>query len=159
MSVIKHLLYGKTAIKQQREQIIELFTQALKRARTIICLDGNLADWAVDYIHKLCPDKPIHTVHNQHIGQKSKIHFLEGVIDKKEVFRPNKYSPWVKNLLQAPVVALCSDNKTFLDGVEKLLKKQGKKGLNINRDTSNSKPVTAFSVSIWDKIGMVSKVG
>jgi hypothetical protein len=144
MSVIKHLLYGKTAIKQQREQIIELFTQALKRARTIICLDGNLADWAVDYIHKLCPDKPIHTVHNQHIGQKSKIHFLEGVIDKKEVFRPNKYSPWVKNLLQAPVVALCSDNKTFLDGVEKLLKKQGKKGLNINRDTSNSKPVKEF---------------
>jgi hypothetical protein len=30
---------------------------------------------------------------------------------------------------------------------------------NLRNVGSNSKPVTAFSVSIWDKIGMVSKVG
>ena len=48
-SIIPHLLTSSTIPKHLGNRIINLFKEALDRASKIICLDGNLSDWVVEF--------------------------------------------------------------------------------------------------------------
>lgn len=67
-SVVKHLLHSSTV--KNRDKIISLFGEAIRRARQVICLDGLMADWVVDYLHSLAPEKQIIRAENTHLGEK-----------------------------------------------------------------------------------------
>jgi hypothetical protein len=54
-SVIKHLLHSPTV--KNRDKILNLFAEAIRRSRQVICLDGLMADWCVNYLQTIAPDK------------------------------------------------------------------------------------------------------
>lgn len=135
MSVVKHLLLSPTIPKFKRDQILELFSEAIRRARTVIGMDGLLADWAVNYLAAICPEKKIIKAHNTYKADKPAINFLVGTQGLDEKLKPNDRSPWVKLMLEAPVLVICSDSQIFLEAMEEYFQKRGAKTLRIDSKT------------------------
>lgn len=134
MSVIRHLLHSPTV--KGRDNILELFHQALQRASQVVCLDGNLADWSVQYLHELAPDKKIIRLDNTYQGDKALINFLLGTVDIDEEVRKNDRSPWLHHLLnESQVPAICADSQVFAESLDNLLTERGLKVLRIDSKT------------------------
>jgi hypothetical protein len=73
-SVIKHLLHSPTV--KNRDKILNLFAEAIRRSRQVICLDGLMADWCVNYLQTIAPDKVIIKAENTYQGKKPLINLL-----------------------------------------------------------------------------------
>jgi hypothetical protein len=143
MSVLRHLLHSPTV--KGRDNILELFQEALNRANQVICLDGCMADWAVKYLHELAPGKKIIRAENTFQGDKPTINFLLGTVDIKEEVRKNDRSPWLHYLLNdSPVPAGCSDSQVFIESLDNLLTEQGLKVLRIDSKTVSEEHVREF---------------
>lgn len=143
VSVIKHLLFSSTI--RNRRQVIERFFEAIRRSDRVVCLDGLMADWVVNFFKKICPEKQIVTVENTWKGDKAEIYLLEGTIDFQEKLRKNDKSPWLNVLLnQSAIPAVCSDSQIFIEALDNLLIEQGKQGLRIDSKTTSTKEVKEF---------------
>lgn len=142
-SVIKHLLHSSTV--KNRDKIISLFSEAIKRARQVICLDGLMADWVVDYLRALAPEKQIIRAENTYLGEKPRVNFLLGTagIDKK--IKVNDRSPWLKYLLEdSPMPAVCSDSQVMIEALDELLSAKGLKVLRVDSKTVPEQYVKDF---------------
>jgi hypothetical protein len=142
-SVVKHLLDSSTV--RSRDKIISLFTEAIRRARQVICLDGLMADWVVDYLHSLAPEKQIIRAENTYLGEKPRVNFLLGTagIDKK--IKVNDRSPWLKYLLEdSPMPAVCSDSQVMIEALDGLLSAKGLKVLRVDSKTVTEQYVKDF---------------
>lgn len=143
MSVIGHLLHSPTV--KGRDNILELFQEALNRASQVICLDGCMADWAVKYLHELAPGKKILTAHNTFQGDKPTINYLLGTVDVEEEVRKNDRSPWLEYVLNhCPVPAVCSDSQVFIESLDNLLSEKGLKTLRVDSKTVPEEYVKEF---------------
>jgi sugar-specific transcriptional regulator TrmB len=143
MSVIKHLLHSPTV--KGRDNILELFQEALQRASQVICLDGCMADWAVKYLHELAPGKKIIRAENTFQGEKPTVNFLVGTVDIEEEVKKNDRSPWLDYLLNHCVVpAVCSDSQVFIESLDNLLTERGAKTLRIDSKTVPEEYVKEF---------------
>jgi hypothetical protein len=135
MSIIRHLLHSSTV--KSRDKILELFHQAILRAKQVICLDGNLADWAVKYLTALAPDKKSIRFENTYRRDKAHINFLIGTIDIDEEIKKNDRSPWLDHLFnESGVPAICSDSQVFAESLDNLLSEKGLKTLRIDSKTA-----------------------
>ncbi len=153
MSVIRHLLHSSTV--KGRDNILELFHQALHRASRVICLDGHLADWAVKYLHKLAPDKKIIRFTNSYQGDKPLVNFLQGTVDIEEKVRKNDRSPWLDHLLNdCPIPAICTDSQVFAESLDNLLTE---KGLQVLRIDSKTVPEQYVKDCLLDTDGYIEK--
>jgi hypothetical protein len=143
MSVIRHLLHSPTV--KGRDNILDLFQEALQRASQIICLDGCMADWAVKYLHELAPDKKIIRAENTFQGDKPTVNFLLGTVDIEEEVRKNDRSPWLEYLLNhCAVPAVCSDSQVFIESLDNLLTERGLKTLRVDSKTVPEEYVREF---------------
>lgn len=143
MSVIRHLLHSPTV--KGRDNILELFQEALQRASQVICLDGCMADWAVKYLHELAPGKKIIRAENTFQGEKPTVNFLVGTVDIEEEIKKNDRSPWLDYLLNHCVVpAVCSDSQVFIESLDNLLTERGAKTLRIDSKTVPEEYVKEF---------------
>lgn len=135
-SVIKHLLHSPTV--KNRDQIINLFGEAIRRARQVICLDGLMSDLVVDYLHSLAPEKQIIRAENTYLGEKPRLNFLLGTVGTEGKTKVNDRSPWLKYLLEdAQLPAVCSDSQVMIESLDDLL---SAKGLNVLRVDSKTVP-------------------
>lgn len=150
ISVIKHLLFSPTI--KNFSKIKELFTEMVKRADRIICLDGFMQDWAVDFFRELCPAKEIVTIENTFKGNKPQVHLLEGTIDVKEKVRVNDKTPWVKKALNSDCPALATDSQIFGESMENLFKEQGREGIRIDSKTVSEPSVKDFFTNPAEEI-------
>jgi len=138
-SVIKHLLHSPTI--KNRDQILSLFKEAIQRSRQVICLDGLLADWCVDYIKAIAPDKRIITIENTYKSDKSIVNFLMGTIKEWEnssnrLLQVNDRSPWLNCIMEySEVPVICSDSQVLIEALDNLLTQQGCKTLRIDSKT------------------------
>jgi len=138
-SVIKHLLHSPTI--KNRDNILSLFKEAIQRSRQVICLDGLLADWCVDYIKAIAPDKRIITVENTYKSDKSIVNFLMGTIKEWEnssnrLLQVNDRSPWLNCIMEySEVPVICSDSQVLIEALDNLLTQQGCKTLRIDSKT------------------------
>jgi hypothetical protein len=138
-SVIKHLLHSPTV--KNRDKILSLFAEAIQRSRQVICLDGLMADWCVDYIKSMAPDKQIITAENTYKGNKPLVNLLMGTIKEWEnpatrTIKVNDRSPWLKFLLeQSEVPAICADSQVFIEALDDLFTQKGYKTLRIDSKT------------------------
>ena len=141
-SVIRHLLFSQTV--RNREHILNLLTEAIRRCDRLICLDGMMADWVVDYLTQLCPDKQIETIENTWKGNKAPVNFLMGVeVDGK--LKVNDRSPWLDELLnRAPVPAIGLDSQVFAESLDNLLTSMGYNVLRIDSKTVKEQYVKEF---------------
>ena len=143
MSVIRHLLHSPTV--KGRDNILELFQEALQRASQVICLDGCMADWAVQYLHQLAPSKKIIRAENTFSGDKPTVNFLLGTVDIEEEVRKNDRSPWLEYLLNhCEVPAVCSDSQVFIESLDNLLTERGLKTLRVDSKTVPEEYVKEF---------------
>jgi hypothetical protein len=134
MSIIRHLLHSSTV--KNRDNILELFHQAILRASQLVCLDGNLADWAVKYLNALAPDKKIIRLENTYRGNKAHVNFLIGTIDIDEEVKKNDRSPWLHQVLNnSRVPVICTDSQVFAESLDNLLSAKGLKVLRIDSKT------------------------
>jgi hypothetical protein len=142
-SVIKHLLHSSTV--KNRDKIISLFAEAIRRARQVICLDGLMADWVVDYLHSLAPEKQIIRAENTHIGEKPRVNFLLGTVGTDDKVKVNDRSPWLKYLLEdSPMPAVCSDSQVMIEGLDTLLSAKGLEVLRVDSKTVTEQHVKDF---------------
>ncbi|MDJ0533188.1 MAG: hypothetical protein QNJ70_11950 [Xenococcaceae cyanobacterium MO_207.B15] len=142
VSVLKHFLTSSTI--KNFSKIKELFTEMIRRADRIICLDGFMQDWVVKFFKEIAPSKKIVTLENTHKGDKPKTYLLEGTIDVKEKVRANDKTPWLEKLLESGIPAICSDSQIFCEAIENLLIDQGRMGLRIDSKTVSKKEVQEF---------------
>ncbi len=144
VSVIKHLLYSGTI--GNFTKVINLFEEAIRRAKMVICLDGFMADWVVKYFKQICPEKKTLTIENTYKGDKPDIYLLEGTFDvKNEKIKINDRTPWLEKLLnESAIPAICSDSQIFIEAMDELLSKQGRKTLRADSKTAPTKEIKEF---------------
>ena len=144
VSVIKHLLFSSTISNKDYSKIFDLFVQAVVRANRVICLDGMMADWVVNFFKSICPGKKIVTVENTYKQNKAQINWIIGV-DQGERVKANDYSPMVRMIVDdGSRFAVCSDSQMFLEGLERLLLDRGASGIRIDSTTSSEAYVKDF---------------
>ena len=125
MSVISHLLTSST-LAWRRDLILEKFTQALRRAKRIVILDGHLADWAVNYITTLAGSREVIKVENLHKGDPFKIIFNLGSMlntPNGEQLCSNDRSAFVKRIQEAECSVVCTDSQTEAETLDEILSK------------------------------------
>jgi hypothetical protein len=143
MSVIRHLLHSPTV--KGRENILDLFQEALHRASQVVCLDGCMAEWAVKYLQALAPNKKIIRAENSFQGEKPTVNYLLGTVDIEEEVRKNDRSPWLEYLLNhCAVPAVCSDSQVFIESLDNLLSEQGLKTLRVDSKTVPEEHIREF---------------
>jgi hypothetical protein len=135
MSVTLHLLAGGT-IRDKRDRCLELFTEALKRAKRIFVLDGHLADWCLEYLQKLCGgDRKVIKVANQYQSTPLDIEFLLGTPDLKGGLSANDRSPLIAAIKQSPRRVICADSQIEAEALDNILALQGCKGIRLDSKT------------------------
>ncbi|HEY9615098.1 MAG TPA: plasmid replication protein, CyRepA1 family [Allocoleopsis sp.] len=140
-SVLKHLLKSSTI--RNREKILNLFHEAIKRCRQVVCLDGLMADWCVDYLKAIAPEKAIITAENTFLGKKPELKFLLGtseevigeVNDKEKKIKVNDRSPWLDIALEAKRPVICADSQVLIEALDNLFTERGYKVLRIDSKT------------------------
>lgn len=156
VSVLKHLFFANTEIDKYREKAIALFVEAIRRARLVICLDGNMADWVVEFMRGIC-DKKIQTIENIHPTPRPDLYWIEGSIRTNPTgdnFSENDYrgiidlvysNPTNRNIPEnIKAKAITSDSQTCLATIDSLLTQDGKITLRIDRTTAGDEIVKAF---------------
>ena len=136
MAVIRHLLHSPTIPAWKRDRILRLFEEALRNARLIICMDGFLADWAVNYVAKVAPGKKIERAQNIYNENKPLINFLIGTTDFDEKIKANDRSPLLRCMWdEAPMPVICSDNQVFIEYQDEIFQSKDVKTLRIDSKT------------------------
>jgi G:T-mismatch repair DNA endonuclease (very short patch repair protein) len=140
-SALKHLLKSSTIRK--REKILNLFHEAIKRCRQVVCLDGLMADWCVDYLKEIAPEKVVITAENTFIGKKPEVKFLLGTSEeiigeesgKEKKIKVNDRSPWLDIALKAKAPAICADSQVLMEALDNLFTERGYKVLRVDSKT------------------------
>jgi hypothetical protein len=142
-SVIRHLLFSSTI--KNREYIQNLFAEAIRRCDRLICLDGMMADWTVNYLTQFCPDKKVVTIKNTWTSNKAKVNFLRGTIDVDGKLKVNDRSPWLEELLnKASLPAIGMDSQVTAESLDNLLSKRNYKVLRVDSKTVQEDHVKEF---------------
>ena len=150
VSAIKHLLYSPTI--KHFEKVKELFNEMINRCERLICLDGFMQDWAVDFFRGVCPTKEIVTIENTFKGNSSTYTILEGSVDIDEKIRANDKSPILEKLFDSSVPVLGTDSQIFCESATKILKKQGRQGVRIDSKTVGEPKVKEFFTNPEEQI-------
>ncbi|NES66718.1 MAG: hypothetical protein F6K24_16395, partial [Okeania sp. SIO2D1] len=160
METIKHILTSSTH-RKNRAECLKLWGECLKRCKTIICLDGNLADWVIDeYILKFTGYRKVIKIENQYKGDRAPVEFLIGTSTKKSKLPENlekplkekglnsrDISPYISRILSSRIPAIVTDSQKQAEVLELILNLFGKKsGLRVDSKTVADKnhPAKAF---------------
>ena len=142
MSIIIHILAGGTLKGKRQDQCLELFTEALRRAKAVYILDGNLADWAVEYISSLTPGKKVIKIENKYEDpQPLDIQLLDGTTADGSDIKTNDKSPLVTLIKEechpevGMVPGIATDSQIFAESLDNILKKSGLCGLRVDSKT------------------------
>lgn len=150
VSIIKHGLLSET-LKDRRQQCLDIFEQAIKRAALVIAWDGNNADIAVNYLANLRgPDARVLKLLNQFKGDRLNVELVQAVDAEGKALLRDK-SPVERKLKDALAAALhlpasaarsqfvISDNQRQLEALDENLSATGYKILRIDSKTTASK--------------------
>ena len=159
METINHILTSSTH-RKNRAECLKKWAECLKRCKVIICLDGNLSDWAIDkYILKLTGYRKVIKVENTYKGDRAPVEFLIGTGTKKSrlpenIEKPLKekglnsrdISPYIPMVLASRCPAIVTDSQKKAESLEYLLNLFGKTGIRVDSKTVADKghPAKAF---------------
>ena len=144
IAIVTHLLTGET-LKQKREEIIQRFSQALQQAKRVICLDGMLTDWCVNYLHELAgKERPLVKVENCYQGTPLQIKCLQESCDETGKGKRNDRSPLLQQLWQSQKPVICTDSQLEAEALDQLLAETGKQGLRIDSKTISQPHIQTF---------------
>lgn len=141
VSALKHLLCSRT-LKDKRLEVLEKFRQACQKADRIILLDGNLSDWAVNYVQSLC-GKPAVKIENTFQGDTPPVFFIEQPEppepppgEEAEKINPRYLHEWFsRQILNSPLPAIATDNRVEAETLAELLEEQRGEGILLTSKT------------------------
>jgi hypothetical protein len=143
VSIIKHLLFSNTI--SNRGEAISLFFEAIRKARVVVNMDGNLTDIYCDFLAKIDPSKAIQKIKKIDKSKKPELILLEGTI-KNERIRKRDHSPWLYDLLNILKMIACvaSDSQILLESLDIIVQEKNAKTLRVDSKTINQKKVKEF---------------
>jgi hypothetical protein len=142
-SILRHVQTSPTI--KWSAKVLRLLEEAIKRAKRIICLDGNMADWAVDWIREIDPTKQTITVENVNKKVKSSLTFLIGTQDEDEKIKPNDNSPFSKLMFAENArTVIGDDSQVECETLDNLYTALGKKVLRVDSKTISMGSVKEF---------------
>ncbi len=134
-SILPHLLTSATIPKHLRNHIINLFKEAIRRASRVICLDGNLCDWVVEFLQQTAPDKTIVRLENVFRKARQLISY-RGSITKKGKINNRDRTGLIAKMLTATRPAIVADSQKHCEELDELLSQYGYNVLRIDSSTS-----------------------
>ena len=134
-SIIPHLLTSSTIPKHLRNRIINLFQEAINRADRVICLDGNLTDWVVEFLKQTAPGKAIVRLENVFRKARQLISY-RGSITKKGKINNRDRTGIISQMLTATRPAIVADSQKQCEQLDELLTNFGYDVLRIDSSTS-----------------------
>lgn len=144
VAIAMHLLIGGT-LKRNRDRILAHFGDALRRARRVICLDGMLADWCVDYFHRLAgEERELIKVENLYRLPPLQIEFLTATWDGMGKYRSGDRSPLLQQLWQSERPVICTDSQLEAEALDRVLQEAGKSGIRIDSKTVTEAEIRAL---------------
>ncbi len=131
VSGITHLLTSRTYVAYEREKKLYIFTEAIRRAKYVIILDGLLTDQIVDYIWTLAAGYKtrLTKVLNTYKPESWKVYFLDA----------NDPTPFTSKVFDCERPMICTDSQKKAEILERRLMAQGKIGLRIDSETHHTK--------------------
>ncbi|MGK7897648.1 MAG: plasmid replication protein, CyRepA1 family, partial [Xenococcus sp. (in: cyanobacteria)] len=142
-SIIPHLLTSSTIPKHLRNYIIDLFKQAIRRANRVICLDGNLANWAVEFLTEIAPDKKVVRIENEFKPTKP-LFLYRGSLTNKGKINNRDRSGIIDKLLSSKRPAIVADSQSFCEQIDYLLSDSSYATLRIDSTTVGEPYVREF---------------
>lgn len=142
-SIIPHLLISSTIPKHLRSLIINLFKQAIRRASRVICLDGNLADWAVEFLREISPDKKVIRVENEYKPTKPLL-LYRGSVNADGKIHNRDTSGTISEILKSKRPAIVADSQSFCERIDYLLSDFAYTTLRIDSTTVGEKYAREF---------------
>ena len=158
METIKHILTSSTH-RKNRAECLKLWKECLRRSKTIIVLDGNLADSAIDYLLKLTGYRKVIKIENKYKGDRALVEFLIGTPNKKSRMPENMekplrekglnsrdISPYIPMILASPCPVIVTDSQKQAEVLERILNILGIDGIRVDGKTVADKnhPAKAF---------------
>ncbi|NET29960.1 plasmid replication protein, CyRepA1 family, partial [Okeania sp. SIO1I7] len=147
METIKHILTSSTH-RKNRAECLRLWKECLRRCKTIIILDGNLADSAIEYMLNLTGYREVIKIENQYKGDRALVEFLIGTPNKKSRMPENMekplrekglnsrdISPYIPMILASPCPVIVTDSQKQAEALERILNMFGKEGLRVDSKT------------------------
>ncbi len=136
-SIIPHLLTSSTIPKHLRNRIINLFQEAINRASKVICLDGNLSDWVVEFFQESAPDKKIVRIENV-FRKTPNITLYQGSITNRGKINNRDRTGLINKMLTSSRPAIVADSQKNCEELDELLSQYGYNVLRIDSTTSGS---------------------
>ena len=142
-SIIPHLLTSSTIPKKSRNQIINLFKEAIRRASRVIALDGNLNDWVVEFLRESAPDKEIVRIENAYRKARQLYNYTGSVTCHGKINNRDR-TGIIAKMLNSPRPAIVADSQKHCEELDELLTKFGYSTLRIDSLTSGNKDQQLF---------------
>ena len=143
-SIIRHLLLSSTTAKN-REKIFYLFGEAIKRSDRVILLDGNMTDWAVNFIASFSPEKQVIKIENNYKANEGRtVLFCDGTVTSTGKINQRNSSGIKQRILNAPRPFIAIDSQIQAEAFDILLSSQGYSVLRIDSTTSHTKAAQEF---------------
>lgn len=144
-SIIRHLLISGTIYTEAREQILLLFAEAIRRSDRVIMLDGNMCNWAVEYVAQLAPDKQVIKIENLYqANQDRSATFWEGSVNNSGKINQRDSSGIRKQIFDALKPFIATDSQMQAEVYDQLLSAQGCDVLRIDSTTSGTEKAKEF---------------
>ncbi|ERN42871.1 DNA primase (bacterial type) [Rubidibacter lacunae KORDI 51-2] len=141
MAIALHLLVGGT-LKRKREAVLRRFGAALARARRVFCLDGMLADWCVDYLHRIAGStRELIKIENGHPTPPLTVDLLAGNWDGTG---SGDRSALLQKLWASPQPVVCTDSQLEAEALDRVLQSAGSIGLRVDSKTICEPDVQEF---------------
>ncbi|WP_254174560.1 plasmid replication protein, CyRepA1 family [Planktothrix pseudagardhii] len=144
MSVLKQLY--SPFLGSRRNAVIRLFEEAIRRAAIVFCLDGTLANNAVEFIKELRgKDKKYYSVLNEHKSNPFNITILQTTDTNSGKILMNEMSGVFKRILShdKPVFVTATSQKNC-ETLDRMATGKGKKVIRLDSTTSPDECMKRF---------------
>ncbi|MBD2484306.1 plasmid replication protein, CyRepA1 family [Planktothrix sp. FACHB-1365] len=144
MSVLKQLY--SPFLGSRRNTVIRLFEEAIRRAAIVFCLDGTLANNAVEFIKELRgKDKKYYSVLNEHKSNSLDITILQTTDTNSGKILMNEMSGVFKRILShdKPVFVTAASQKNC-ETLDRMATSKGKKVIRLDSTTSPDECMKRF---------------
>lgn len=143
-SVIRHLLLSAT-LNKNREKILWIFAEAIRRSDRVIMLDGNMTDWVVSYISGLAPNKQVLKIENTYKRNEGRTAlFVNGTVTNEGKINKRNSSGIKQRILSAPKPFIATDSQIQAEVWDTLLTENGLDVLRVDSTTSHTDAAKEF---------------
>lgn len=142
VSVVKHALTSSTC-KDRRSELLNIFSEAIKRAGVVICFDGNSVDTTVNYLTLLRGnDNGVVKLLNEYQNKNTPFETISSFNHSEIIAKILEVAPIYSS--QNKSFAIATDSQKMAEKLDLILTKLGHDVLRIDSKTVTSKEIKRY---------------